>query len=291
MSEVVRWPVATDESPDYGLRSAIFTIEAYCGSVETYGILCRASEFLKEKIESGNAKSPKALFSNTPVIIIKKSGSEYFWEKVNKSGDCWEWTAARNKFGYGLFGVTGSRKMIVAHRWSYIEENGPIPKGMCVCHRCDNPSCVRPDHLFLGTRADNNRDKKSKGREARLSGESNGNAKLTREQVKDIRLRYNNGESTSLLGEEFSMSRQAINNVVSGKTYKSIGCDDPIPQRQIRGKILTYKDETMTLSRWAEKIGITTASMYCRLKKMPFEKAMSMPKHKEKSHAKEDQDR
>lgn len=85
-----------------------------------------------------------------------------FWDKVDKSGDCWEWAAACNSSGYGHIKLDGA--MILAHRLSWILANGPIPDNLCICHTCDNRTCVNPDHLWLGTRADNNSDMTKKGR-------------------------------------------------------------------------------------------------------------------------------
>ena len=93
----------------------------------------------------------------TPII-------ERFWPKVRKAdGDgCWEWQASRMPKGYGRLGISGV--MVLAHRVSYELNIGPIQAGLFVLHKCDNPSCVRPDHLFLGTQADNVHDAKAKGR-------------------------------------------------------------------------------------------------------------------------------
>ena len=94
-----------------------------------------------------------------------------FWAKVQKSDGCWPWTASVNVAGYGLFNPGGRSSSVLAHRWAWEQANGSIPTGLFICHHCDTPACVRPDHLFLGTARDNTHDMLRKGRSrGRFSG-------------------------------------------------------------------------------------------------------------------------
>lgn len=95
--------------------------------------------------------------------VPQAPAEERFWRHVDKSGECWNWKGALGRGGYGQFAPTATTHAL-AHRYSYELHVGPIPAGHVICHRCDNPGCVRPDHLFLGTQLDNVRDMFSKGR-------------------------------------------------------------------------------------------------------------------------------
>jgi hypothetical protein len=136
--------------------------------------------------------------------------------------DCWEWHRHIAADGYGHVGVPGERKVIGAHRASWIVHNGPIPTGLFVCHTCDNRRCVRPDHLFLGTHLDNMRDKVAKGRHVTSRGEQHGNAKITDEQVRQIRARWRRGarphnrtgSSVQELAREFGITERYVGELV-----------------------------------------------------------------------------
>ena len=93
--------------------------------------------------------------------MLSESDISRFWSKVDITDDCWEWTACKTSFGYGQLGIDGI--MTNAHRISWEISNGPIPDGMVICHKCDNPGCVNPDHLFAGTHKDNIADCISRG--------------------------------------------------------------------------------------------------------------------------------
>ena len=98
-----------------------------------------------------------------------QSVEDRFWAKVDKTGDCWLWTASvfRERYGYGKFQAGENRantRVVYAHRYSWELVNGPVPDGLFVCHHCDNPPCVNPAHLFVGTHQDNVDDMMSKGR-------------------------------------------------------------------------------------------------------------------------------
>ena len=116
--------------------------------------------------------------------MAQKNTESDFWLKVEKSDNCWEWKGNRRTAGYGVFQFRG--KACGAHRMSFFFTYGEIPKGMCVCHKCDNPPCVNPSHLFLGTYKDNAIDMVKKGRHVGLR-------KLTLEQVKEIRAKFQSG--------------------------------------------------------------------------------------------------
>jgi len=152
---------------------------------------------------------------------------ERFWKLVNKTDGCWLWTGATNHFGYGMINSGGhSGNALRAHRVSWIIHNGVIPNGRFICHHCDNPSCVRPDHLFIGTCADNNRDMVAKNRCDRVKrprGEKHGNHLLYNKQVLDIRAAYKAG-NTSLhkLGAQYSVSYMTIWHIVKRHSWAHI---------------------------------------------------------------------
>lgn len=131
---------------------------------------------------------------------------------------CWEWTGTKDKDGYGRFRI-GSRQYARAHRLAWLIANGD-PGGKFVCHRCDNPSCVRLDHLFLGSALDNNRDKMAKGRMNPARGERSGTAKLTEQDVQAIRELYRLGNVRQKdLAERFNVSQSAVHLILKATNW------------------------------------------------------------------------
>ena len=146
-----------------------------------------------------------------------------FWSKVDKTSDCWEWTGSKNSKGYGQLNING--EPVLAHRLSWEMAFGKIPVGTgyhgeCVLHKCDNPGCVNPAHLFLGTNLDNVSDMISKGRKVILKG-SQLSTKLSDDQVRNIR--SNRGISSQReLAREYGVSKSTINSIQMGGTWKHL---------------------------------------------------------------------
>lgn len=143
--------------------------------------------------------------------------AERFWEKVVKTDGCWIWTASLNEWGYGNFwNATGKTEL--AHRVAWRLTHGKDAGSLRVCHSCDNPPCVRSEHLFLGTDADNVADQVSKGRQPRSPGEKNGRAKLSDAQVDELRAKYIPGQTRIVdLAKEFRITFSHVWQIVSGK--------------------------------------------------------------------------
>lgn len=139
---------------------------------------------------------------------------KWFWSKVRKeSSGCWVWCGTLTKKGYGRFQRNG--KVFAAHRFAYFVTKGPVPKGLCILHSCDNPRCVRPKHLRAGTYQDNSDDRVRRDRV---------NAILTLKSVQEIRRRYKPGcrvNGQGGLAKEFGVTRLAIALAVHGKTWKA----------------------------------------------------------------------
>lgn len=140
-----------------------------------------------------------------------------FFSKVEKTGECWEWKGARAPKGYGAFWMNG--KVHRAHRAAWLLERGD-PGELHVLHRCDNPMCVRVEHLFLGTNAENHADKVLKGRQVR--GQSHRGAKLTASHVRRIRAEHDAGVSYRALGRRYGVSTSTAFDAVNGIQWRHV---------------------------------------------------------------------
>ena len=143
-----------------------------------------------------------------------------FWEKVDKSGDCWEWTAYKNKAGYGVLGFKTGNKL--AHRVS-AKLHGMVISGLFVCHHCDNPGCVNPEHLFVGTAKDNAVDMTRKGRNTvkPKKGERSHLSKITRDDVMFIRDNYD-ALGSRRLSYAVGVSRAQVWRIATGRSWAHV---------------------------------------------------------------------
>lgn len=163
---------------------------------------------------------------------IKGTLADRLWARVDKTtspSGCWEWRGYRRPSGHGQIGRgTRVQGLDGTHRVAWEVSNGrPVPPGMFVCHRCDNPPCCNPDHLFLGTAADNANDMAQKGRGNGARGTRNHNAKLTDEQVEQIRRRYEPPRkglrygNAATLAAEFGICKQYVLDLAAGRWRRS----------------------------------------------------------------------
>jgi hypothetical protein len=157
---------------------------------------------------------------------VKQSLLHRLLSKAQQQESCWFWTGAKNELGYGYIDVQGRQSL--AHRVSYELQIGPIPAGLLVLHECDNPSCINPTHLTVGTQSKNMRDKLKRGRannprgEAHwMYGKSEGlpSAKLNWKSVREIRERYASGEVQTALAAKYGVGQGTISSIVRNETW------------------------------------------------------------------------
>jgi transposase-like protein len=160
-----------------------------------------------------------------PNLELPPAGAEKFWSQVDTSVNCWLWKAGRDGGGYGRFKILGVSRL--AHRVAFTMATGPIPAGLNVCHRCDVPACVRPDHLFLGSQLDNMRDCSAKGRTVGSHGTLSGMAKLTDATALEILEKYaTTTVSKSQLARDYGISESSIRKLIRRDTWRHLPVDE-----------------------------------------------------------------
>ena len=142
-----------------------------------------------------------------------------FWRQVKKTAKCWEWTGTFHAVGYGRFWSIKFKDQY-AHRAAWFLTNGPIPRSMHVLHHCDNPRCVRPSHLFLGTQVDNNKDAAKKGRTPH--GSRHCMAKISEQDVMAIRKQLSMGVPQKRLAKKYGLVQASISFIKSRRNWARV---------------------------------------------------------------------
>ncbi len=164
------------------------------------------------------------------IPLLTKKTIDRFNKYIKKTDSCWLWTGRKFTAGYGMFEIydlnLGKKRKTTSHRISWMIKNGTIKRNLFVCHSCDNPPCVNPTHLFVGTQSMNLQDAIAKGRfqniarGRQLIGEKNNRTKLTIDDVTAIKVLNSRGMSSLMISQIFNVSENCIRRIVSGHSWK-----------------------------------------------------------------------
>jgi hypothetical protein len=213
-----------------------------------------------------------------------------FWSRVDKAGGstaCWPWTGARSSKrpgrNHGMLSIGG--RSVVASRVAWELARGAIPEGLCVLHRCDNPPCCNPGHLYLGTNADNVADRcaRRRGGGWRIAGENHVEAKLTEDAVLHMRSEYAGGTvSFRELGRRHGVTSQAARYAVTGRTWSHLtGAVAALPMSlrpHVDAHWLEMGGERLTIVQWSKRLGIPKSTIGGRLRRgWSVERALTTP--------------
>lgn len=191
---------------------------------------------------------------------IRRFFNKVLLPKDNNSDLCWEWGRSKNIGGYGNFDIKDFTYR--AHRVSYFIHYKVDPLQLCVCHKCDNPSCVNPKHLFLGTDKDNVHDMHRKGRFSKREGIFGTRSKLNVEQVSDIRDSFKSGISVVQLSKMYNVTTTLILNVIKNKTYKNIDTNYVIPPIKSGNNKLNKEDVLYIRNKIKSESALKLAKQY-----------------------------
>ena len=208
--------------------------------------------------------------------LLRRDAESYVLDRSVRSrpDGCWEWQGGKNAKGYGTMRVGRDRRgpTQLAHRVSYALFCAPVAPAESVCHKCDNPSCVNPTHLFLGSHADNMADMKAKGRARSVNGERSRFAKIAEPDVVTIRDRYRGGESPSLIGADYGLTYNAVIFIATGQKWKHVpgacprrGRKTPTMPDGMVAEAESLRGQGLTYAAIAARLDTTEATVYASL--------------------------
>jgi hypothetical protein len=208
--------------------------------------------------------SPAAITRQSFLMRGKTAVERFNLQHKKMEGGCWEWTSTIDSDGYGIFGATlHDVRYKRAHRFSWALHNDkPVPTYMHVCHTCDNPRCVNPAHLWLGTNEDNMKDKMRKGRQRTARGQDSASSKLTEIQVREI---LNDPRPHSLLAHEYGVTTMTISDIKCRRSWAHLEIDHVVRGKRIspkRGKDAKLTPEKVLAIRASDKPGTELAREY-----------------------------